>query len=208
MSCYGSQAQHSVIFSMLQDSYARLSSWSEKPYGEHILFWFALAESCIVPLPADPLLLALCTGAPRRSLRFALICGLGSVTGGLLGYAIGHYAFDTVGTAVLQFYDPELEMFGRVEGIYDRWGFWGVLVAAVTPIPYKIFTLASGVFNFDFWQFVLASVIGRNVRFLLIGGMMTYGGDRVQTWVQTSSEWILWLGLGIAVLGLVALKFL
>ncbi|WP_204138595.1 YqaA family protein [Halomicronema sp. CCY15110] len=193
---------------MLQKAFTNLSSWSEKPYGEHILFWFALAESCVVPLPADPLLLALCTGAPQRSLRFALICGLGSVLGGLLGYAIGHYAFDTIGIAVVQFYDPELKTFSQVEGIYERWGFWGVLMAAVTPIPYKIFTLASGVFHFDFGQFVLASVIGRNARFLMVGSVMAYGGDRVQTWVQTSSERLLWVGLGVAVLGLVALKLL
>jgi membrane protein YqaA with SNARE-associated domain len=193
---------------MLQKAFTNLSSWSEKPYGEHILFWFALAESCVVPLPADPLLLALCTGAPQRSLRFALICGLGSVLGGLVGYAIGHYAFDTIGSAVVQFYDPELKTFSQVEGIYERWGFWGVLMAAVTPIPYKIFTLASGVFHFDFGQFVLASVIGRNARFLLVGSLMAYGGDRVQTWVQTSSERLLWVGLGVAVVGLVALKLL
>jgi membrane protein YqaA with SNARE-associated domain len=193
---------------MLQKAFTNLSSWSEKPYGEHILFWFALAEACVVPLPADPLLLALCTGAPQRSLRFALICGLGSVLGGLVGYAIGHYAFDTIGSAVVQFYDPELKTFSQVEGIYERWGFWGVLMAAVTPIPYKIFTLASGVFHFDFGQFVLASVIGRNARFLLVGSLMAYGGDRVQTWVQTSSERLLWVGLGVAVVGLVALKLL
>jgi membrane protein YqaA with SNARE-associated domain len=193
---------------MLQKAFTNLSSWSEKPYGEHILFWFALAESCVVPLPADPLLLALCTGAPQRSLRFALICGLGSVLGGLVGYAIGHYAFDTIGSAVVQFYDPELKTFSQVEGIYEQWGFWGVLMAAVTPIPYKIFTLASGVFHFDFGQFVLASVIGRNARFLLVGSLMAYGGDRVQTWVQTSSERLLWVGLGVAVVGLVALKLL
>lgn len=193
---------------MLQKAYTHLSSWSEKPYGEHILFWFALAESCVIPLPADPLLLALCTGAPQRSLRFALICGVGSVLGGLLGYAIGHYAFDTIGSAVVQFYDPQLQTFSQVEGIYEQWGFWGVLMAAMTPIPYKIFTLASGVFHFDFGQFVLASVIGRNARFLMVGGLMAYGGDRVQTWVQNSSERLLWVGLGVAVVGLVALKLL
>jgi len=162
----------------------------------------------VIPLPADPLLLALCTGAPQRSLRFALICGGGSVLGGLVGYAIGHYAFDTVGSAVLRAYDPDLVTFSRVEGIFDQWGFWGVLMAAITPIPYKIFTLASGVFNFDFGQFVLASVIGRNARFLMVGGLMAWGGDRVQTWVQTSSERWLWAGLGITALSLLAFQLL
>lgn len=193
---------------MLQTAYTHLSSWSNKPYGEHILFWFALAESCVVPVPADPLLLALCAGAPQRSLRFALICGLGSVLGGLLGYAIGHYAFDTIGTAVLQAYDPDLETFNRVEEIYSQWGFWGVLMAAVTPIPYKIFTLASGVFDFDFSQFVLASAIGRNARFLTVGGLMAYGGDRIQTWIETSSGTLLWIMLAIAIGGVFAIKLL
>lgn len=191
---------------MLQKAFTHLSSWSDKPHGEHLLFWFALAESCIVPLPADPLLLALCTGAPQRSLRFAWICGAGSVLGGILGYAIGHYAFDTVGSAVLQMYDPDLATFSRVEGIYDQWGFWGVLMAAVTPIPYKIFTLASGVFDFNFGQFLLASVIGRNARFLLVGGMMAWGGERLQTWVHSASERLLWVGLGLTAVSLLAIK--
>lgn len=193
---------------MLQKAYANLASWSEKPYGEHILFWFALAESCVIPLPADPLLLALCTGAPKRSLRFALICGLGSVLGGILGYAIGYYAFESIGTVLLQTYDPDMKVFHEVEGIYEKWGFWGVLMAAVTPIPYKIFTLASGVFDFHFGQFILASVIGRNARFLFVGGLMAFGGDRVQTWVETSSNRILWLGLLVAVMGLLAIQLL
>ncbi|MGD1862701.1 MAG: YqaA family protein [Leptolyngbyaceae cyanobacterium] len=193
---------------MLQTAYTHFSDWSKKSYSEHILFWFALAESCIVPVPADPLLLALCAGAPKRSLRFALICALGSVLGGLVGYGIGHYAFDSIGSAVLQVYDPDLETFNRVGQIYDQWGFWGVLMAAITPIPYKIFTLASGVFDFDFGQFVLASAIGRNARFLLVGGLMAYGGDRVQTWIENSSGTLLWMMLAVTIAGLFAIQLL
>ena len=193
---------------MLHKAHANLSTWSEKPYGEHILFWFALAESCVVPLPADPLLLALCTGAPKRSLRFALICGAGSVLGGILGYAIGYYAFDSIGSALLHTYDPDMSVFHRVEGIYNQWGFWGVLMAAITPIPYKVFTLASGVFDFHFGQFVLASVIGRNARFLCLGGLMAFGGEHVQTWVESSSNRFIWASLVLVVIGLLAVKLL
>lgn len=193
---------------MLQKAYANLSVWSQKPYGEHLLFWFALAESCVVPVPADPLLLALCTGAPQQSLRFALVCGGGSVLGGLVGYAIGHYAFDSVGALLLQAYDPDLEVFQQVEGIYNHWGFWGVLMAAITPIPYKIFTIASGVFDFNLGQFVLASVIGRNARFLFVGGLMAFGGDRLRLWVEASSGRLIWGVLGLSCLGILAVKFL
>ncbi|MDB9529890.1 DedA family protein [Oscillatoria sp. CS-180] len=193
---------------MLQKVYDNLSVWSQKPYGEHILFWFALAESCIIPVPADPLLLALCTGHPQRSLRFAIICGMGSVLGGVLGYAIGYYAFESIGSALLQLYDPQMEVFHRVEDIYTQWGFWGVLMAAVTPIPYKVFTLTSGVFNFNFGQFLLASVIGRNVRFLFVGGLMAFGGDRVQTFIESSSDRLLWVCLILVVAGLFAVKLI
>ncbi|MBF2037290.1 MAG: DedA family protein [Leptolyngbyaceae cyanobacterium T60_A2020_046] len=193
---------------MLKQSYATLANWSQKPYGEHLLFWFALAESCVIPVPADVLLLTLCAGAPQRSLRLALICGVGSVVGGLVGYGIGHYAFDSVGSLLLRTYDPELSTFHRVEGIYEQWGFWGVLMAAVTPIPYKIFTLASGVFHFDLGQFMLASVIGRNARFLLVGGLMAYGGDRVQRWASESSHQLGWILLAITLIGLYAFTLL
>jgi membrane protein YqaA with SNARE-associated domain len=193
---------------MWQKATALLSHWSQHPRGEHLLFWFALAESCIVPLPADPLLLALCTGAPQRSLRFAFICGLGSVLGGLVGYGIGHFAFDSLGTTLLQAYDPHRETFQQVAHIYEQWGFWGVLMAAVTPIPYKIFTLASGVFDFDLGQFVLASVIGRNARFFLVGGIMAWGGDRVQTWAKSSSQHVIWVFLIMLLVGVFALKLL
>ena len=193
---------------MLQKAYTNFSAWSQKPYGEHLLFWFALAESCVIPIPADPLLLMLCTGAPKRSLWFAFICGVGSVLGGLLGYAIGYYAFDSIGNALLQTYDPDMMMFQRVEDINARWGFWGVLMAAVTPIPYKIFTLASGVFNFDLGQFVLASVIGRNARFFFVGGLMAFGGDRVRTWAESSSERLFWVFLVMVLAGGLAVKLL
>lgn len=194
--------------SMLQKTYIHLATWSQKPQGEQLLFWFALAESCVIPVPADPLLLALCTGAPERSLRFAGICGLGSVLGGLLGYAIGYFAFDSIGNALLEVYDPHMEVFQRIEGIYSHWGFWGVLMAAITPIPYKIFTLASGVFEFDLSQFILASVIGRNARFLLVGGLMAYGGERVRVWVESSSERLLWIVLIMILAGILAFELL
>ncbi|WP_008308512.1 YqaA family protein [Leptolyngbya sp. PCC 6406] len=166
-------------------AYSKLAEWSHKPQGVHLLFWYALAESCIIPVPVDPLLITLCAGAPTKSLRFGLICGAGSVVGGVLGYALGHYAFDSLGQTLLQFYDPDLATFQRVEDIYAQWGFWGVLMAAVTPIPYKIFTIASGVFDLPFWQFLLASMIGRNVRFVGVAMLMAVGGDRLHHWQKT-----------------------
>lgn len=193
---------------MLKQAYGAVSRWSQKPQGSHLLFWYALAESCIIPLPTDPLLITLCAGAPQRSLRFGLICGAGSVLGGLLGYGIGHYAFDSVGQHILSLYDPDLHTFAHVEGIYQRWGFWGVLMAAVTPIPYKVFTLASGVFDFNLGQFLLASVIGRNLRFVGVAALMALGGDRVRQWHENAGAVFFGGGLVLAALSLYCLTFL
>jgi membrane protein YqaA with SNARE-associated domain len=192
---------------MWKQAYGGLAQWSQRPQGAYLLFGYALAESCVIPLPADPLLIALCAGAPKKALRFGLICGMGSVVGGLLGYAVGHYAFETVGQSILQWYDPELTTFARVEGIYADWGFWGVLMAAVTPIPYKVFTLASGVFDFHLGQFLLASVIGRNLRFVGLAALMAWGGDRVRQWHEQSGAALWGLLAVMTLLGLYGLAF-
>lgn len=157
--------------------YSWLSDWSRSSYSEWILAAVSTAESSVFPIPVDPLLVAMCAGHRERALRFAALCSVSSVVGGIIGYAIGLFAFDAVGDALLNFYDPQNQVFERVEEIYDSWGFWGVLASAITPIPYKIFTIASGVFHFNFALFVLASLVGRNIRYFAVAGLIHWGGD-------------------------------
>lgn len=193
---------------MLRRAYNWVTGWSESRYGDLALFVLSFAESSFFPIPPDVLLIALCVGQPKRSFYFATICGLASVLGGMFGYGIGAFAFETIGQPILNAYDPDQAVFNQIQNLYDTWGFWGVLTAAITPIPYKVFTIASGVFSFNFGQFVLASVIGRNFRFFLVAGLIFWGGDRLKDWIEKYFDWVAWGFLAALILGFLFLKVL
>ncbi|WP_233258496.1 YqaA family protein [[Phormidium] sp. ETS-05] len=194
--------------SVLKRAYDWVIAWSETPYGTVALFVLAFAESSCFPIPPDVLLIALCVGRSKSAFRFAAICTLGSVLGGIAGYGIGLLAFDTIGQPLMKIYDPDQKVFGEVKHLYDTWGFWGVLTAAITPIPYKVFTIASGVFKFSFAQFMLASVLGRGFRFFLVSGLIFWGGDRLKDWIEKYFDWLAWGFLVVLILGFGILKLL
>jgi membrane protein YqaA with SNARE-associated domain len=182
-------------------------SWAERPGGTWALFLLAFAESSFFPIPPDVLLIALCVGAARKSFRFAAVCSVGSVLGGMLGYSIGYWGYDVIGEPIVKFYHGEAVM-QKIQGWYDAYGFWGTLAAAVTPIPYKVFTIASGVFKFPFVPFLLASVIGRSFRFFLVGGVIYIYGPSVKAIIEKYFDWLAWLLLILGVAGFLAIKFL
>jgi membrane protein YqaA with SNARE-associated domain len=157
--------------------------WAETPYGIPALFILAFAESSFFPVPPDVLLIALALAAPARSFKFAFYAMLASVLGGMLGYAIGVWGYQAIGADIVAFYDGEAVM-EKVRVLYDEYGFWGILTAAITPIPYKIFTIASGVFAFDFASFTIASVLGRSVRFFLVAGLIWKFGPSIKTFID------------------------
>ncbi|MGQ4649104.1 VTT domain-containing protein [Lyngbya aestuarii] len=191
---------------MLKRAYHWVTAWSETPYGSWALFFLAFAESSCFPIPPDVLLLALCVGQPAAAFSFATICTIGSVFGGIAGYSIGFFAFEAIGKPLLHTYDPHQEVFKQIQNLYDTWGFWGVLVAAITPIPYKVFTIASGVFKFNFVQFMLASIIGRSFRFFLVSGLIFWGGEPLKLWIEKYFDWLAWGFLAAIILGLIILR--
>lgn len=158
-------------------------SWAEKPYGVHALGVLAFAESSFFPLPPDVLLIALGIGAPKKALRFALICTVMSVIGGMVGYLIGYSAYEAIGRDIVTAYNGQAIM-DKIGLWYQEYGFWGILVAAITPIPYKIFTIASGVFAFAFPEFLLASIVGRSIRFFAVGGLIAVFGSKIQVFID------------------------
>ncbi len=159
--------------------------WADTPSGPTALFLLALAESSFFPVPPDPLLIALCLGAARRSLRFAAVATVGSVIGGVIGYAIGAGAWQLVGDWFYA-YVPGVSpaSFARVQAMYDRWDFWAVFLAGLTPIPYKVFTLSAGVFRIDFPVFVLASVLSRGLRFFAVAGLIYRFGRPIARFID------------------------
>ncbi len=157
--------------------------WAETPYGIPALFLLAFAESSFFPVPPDVLLIALAISIPTRAFKFAAICSIGSVLGGIVGYGIGLYGYEAVGRPIVDFYHGQPIM-DKVKVWYDEYGFFGILIAAITPIPYKVFTIASGVFSFDFWSFVLASIVGRSARFFVVAGLIWKFGPTIKKFID------------------------
>ena len=175
--------------------------WAETPYGVAALFVLALAESSFFPIPPDPLLIALCLGAASKSLRFALIATSASVLGGIIGYGIGAGAWDLVEPWFYQ-YVPGVspEAFEQVQAQYDRWDFWAIFFAGLTPIPYKVFTLSAGVFSINFGIFVVASVLSRSIRFFLLAGLIFKFGKPIASFIDRYFNLLAWI-FGIMLLG-------
>lgn len=181
--------------------------WADTKHAIPVLFFISFIESSFFPIPPDVLLMAICFSAPKKWFQAAFWCTVASVLGGVLGWYLGWGLWETVGQPIVSFYHGD-EVMQRVKELYDTYGFWGVLVAAITPIPYKVFTIASGVFQFDLAQLVIASVIGRGFRFFLVAGLIRAFGPRIRKFIETRLEIALIVGTVLGIGGIVALKFL
>ena len=181
--------------------------WAATPYALPALVILSFAESSFFPVPPDVLLIALCFCNPQRWFSLAAWCTVASVAGGLLGYAIGWGLWEAVGLPIVRMYHGEAVV-ESVRVWYENYGFFGVLIAAVTPIPYKVFTIASGMMRFDLAQFVLASVLGRAMRFFLVAGLIRMFGARVKPFMERHFELAATALVALAVLGFAAIKYL
>lgn len=189
--------------------YDWMLSWADHKAGPVALFGISFAESSVFPIPPDPLLLALSLGRPKRALLFAAICTTGSILGGMLGYALGWFVWDVVGDFFFA-HVPGVtpESFGIVQDWYRRWGFWAVFLAGFTPLPYKVFTLASGVFQIPFPVFLLASSISRGARFFIVAGLVYLFGRPIQSFIDRHFNRLAWAFGILLVAGFVSLRFL
>lgn len=163
--------------------------WADTPHGAIALFLLAFTESSFFPIPPDVLLIALVLGSQARWLRFAAICTVGSVLGGAFGYVIGMSLMETVGDPILRFYRAE-EQFEKVKDLYLRYDYWIVFVAAFTPIPYKVFTITSGVMSMNLAGFLLVSMVGRGLRFFLVAGLLYMFGPPIKRLIDRYFDWL------------------
>lgn len=192
---------------LLRRLYDWTVGWAQRPGSTWALFGLAFAESSVFPVPPDVLLLALSVGAPRRALWFAAVCAVGSVLGGVLGYAIGYGAWELT----REFFIPYIfsqEAFDQVGRLYQGNAFVAILTAAFTPIPYKVFTVAAGVFQVSLPVLVGASVLGRSARFFLVAGAIYLFGPQVKGLIEKYFDWLAWALLLLGVGGFVAIKYL
>ena len=175
---------------MIKRLYDWVLSWSESRWGWVALLFIALFEANWFPLPPDILLIALCLGATKKSFRFASICLFGSIVGAALGYGIGHFLWitpsgDPTSLAMLFYeYIFSIEKFQNVGALYDRFNFWIVFTAGFTPLPFKLFTIAGGMFDINFVMFIIASIVSRGLRFFLIAGLIWKFGAPIKVFID------------------------
>ena len=182
--------------------------WAETPYGGPALAILCFAESSFFPLPPDPLLIALCLGALHRSFRFAMVATVASVAGGVLGYWLGAGAWHVLGGYFFT-YGPGVtpEAFSAVQSLYDKYDFWAIFLAGLTPIPYKVFTLSAGVFSINIGVFIVASVVSRSLRFFLVAGLIYKFGAPISRFIDRYFELLATVFGILVVLGFVAIKY-
>jgi len=168
---------------IVRRTYAWVLHWAETPYGPSALALLAFCESSFFPVPPDILLIALGVSRPKKALYYALLCSIGSVLGGLLGYYIGYQLFQYIGRPILEFYGAT-EQFHHVQDLYKQYDYLAISIAGFTPIPYKVFTIAAGVAEINLTVFILASAISRSARFFLVGGLIRVFGPAIKNFID------------------------
>jgi membrane protein YqaA with SNARE-associated domain len=199
----------------------KLQDWVEhladRPYAVPALFGLAVAESIFFPIPVDILLIAICVSRPKSSFKFATICTVGSVLGGVVGYGIGSVLWYEVGTTTFSglanfFFDTvpgfSEETFVRVQDLYREYDFLAIFAAGFTPLPYKVFTITAGVFKISVPVFVLASILSRAGRFFLVGGLFFLFGEPIKRFIDKYLELLSIAFLVLLVGGFVLLKYI
>ena len=165
----------------------RLYDWTMNfaahPHALWALFAVAFIESSVFPIPPDILLIPMVLACRERAWKIALVCTIGSVLGGMLGYAIGFFLFEQVGRPLLEFYG-KADKFAEFQQMYNEWGAWVVAMAGLTPFPYKVITIASGVTGLNLFTFTLSSIGSRGLRFVLEAGLLWYFGDPIREFIE------------------------
>ncbi|SEA67606.1 membrane protein YqaA, SNARE-associated domain [Desulfuromusa kysingii] len=193
---------------ILRRLYDWVLSWAQTPYGVFALAILAFAEASFFPVPPDVLLMALALSMPKKAYRFALIATIGSIVGGALGYLIGWGLWDSVGPYFYRYVPGvTVEGFDHIGSLFNLYGFWIIFAAGFTPIPYKIFTIGAGVFSVNFPVFMLASLVGRSLRFFLVAGMFYYLGKPAREFIEKYFNLLSILALLVMIAVILLFKF-
>ena len=191
---------------MIRRLYDWVLSWADTRFGVPALAAVSFMESSFFPVPPDPLLMALCLGKPKKSFWYALVCSVSSILGGVLGYFIGYMLWELLsGYFFTYLFSPEA--FDFVARRYEENAFIAILGAAVTPIPYKVFTVAAGVFHISLITLIAASVIGRSARFFIEAGLIYFLGDSIKSFIDRYFNILVSLFFILLILGFVLVKY-
>lgn len=177
------------------------------PQAQWSLAIVSVAESLFFPIPPDPMLLAMGIACPARVFRYAAITLVASVLGGVMGYGIGAFFMDSVGWPLIGWLGIARH-YDTVRAWYMTYDAWAVVVAGLTPVPYKLCTLTAGAFGIRLWVFVVASVIGRGIRFFAVAALVYFWGERARQLVEQRLNWIVSFGVFVVIVAAVAFGML
>ena len=178
----------------------RLYDWTmakaAHPHAEWWLALFAFVEASFFPIPPHPLLGLMCLAEPKRAIRFAAIATIASVVGGLLGYAIGHLLFDTIGAQLLSLLGLT-ESFPKAACYLREYGAEIIMIKGATPIPFKLLTITAGFIQMNLLSFILASIVSRAISFMIVGVLFRLFGAPIKAFIDKY--------LGLVTIGFVVL---
>jgi membrane protein YqaA with SNARE-associated domain len=192
---------------MLHRLYMRTLALAASSRAPWWLAAIAFAESSFFPIPPDALLIPMALARPDRAWRFAAICTVASVAGGALGYLIGYAVFDQLARPLIELYGYG-ERFAAFQATYAEYGLWVILIKGLTPIPYKIVTIASGAAMFSFPVFLAASIVTRGARFFLLAFLLRRFGPPIRDFIERRLTLVTTGAAAGIVVGFVALRYL
>jgi membrane protein YqaA with SNARE-associated domain len=187
--------------------YARTLAMAAHRHAMAAMALISFAESSFFPLPPDFLLVPMTLARPRRAWLIATICTITSVIGGYVGYAIGYFLFDAVGEPLLNFYHA-MDKYEAFRSGFAHWGAWIIVLKGLTPIPFKLVTIASGAAQFDLVTFTLASLVSRSLRFFLLAALLRRFGEPIRDFIERRLMLVTSLVAAAIVGGFVVLRYL
>jgi membrane protein YqaA with SNARE-associated domain len=192
----------------LKNLYHWMLEKARGPYAVPALGAVSFAESSFFPLPPDLMLIPMCLADRKRAFWFAFICTAGSIAGAIAGYAIGYFFYESIGKAVLNLYGGSDAWYEKAKKLFDQYGAWIILIKGLTPFPFKVLTILSGMMKFDLAVFLVCSVITRAGRFFMVAGLLYVFGEKVRGFLEKHLEKALLGVLLLIVAGFVMVKFL
>ena len=192
---------------MLRPLYDWTMRQAERKNAVWMLAAISFIESSVFPIPPDILLIPMVLANRSKAFVFAGICTLASVLGGWLGYAIGFFLFESIGRQIFTAYHV-MDTYLRLQDAFHDWGVWIIIVKGMTPIPFKLLTIASGAFHFSLLWFTIAAVISRSVRFFLVAALLWKYGESVRIFIERRLTLVTTAFVVLAIAGALAVKLL
>lgn len=177
------------IQKLIHKTYDTMLSLSAKDHAMLFLFLVAFAESSFFPIPPDVMIIPMVLATPQKAWKIAGLATFASVIGGYFGYIIGSCFFDLIAKPLLEMYNA-LDQFKEFENYYHLYGAWIVFGAGITPFPYKIITIASGVVHLDLFIFTIASILARGIRFFLVAWLLKKYGAPMKVFIEKNLGWL------------------